>query len=435
MFEQQVKTLDADIKTRIATENRLKAQISKTEKERDKYLDEAQLIENKLETAKEEIEQKSIFITEQKEKLAEMQTKVNQVQQLFEDARTERNVFQRDLEQSKKEALIKNDRLRNAIMEVEQLRSDIQTKMLDLIHAKKLIEKYEKQRQSLQAQIQRSRNQLQQTKDDLQASKVLNSQLRKTIIEDEQKINKLRKCKDSLMQEKDIIGTQLVRRNDEIHVLKEKISIQQLALDRGESQYGKRLDDIRLLKVEIQNLTSKCDLLTRDATNTADMRQEVLQLNRALTQERVKVKALEDEMLTPTNVHRWRKLLGNDPDKLELLEKTTALQKLLLEKTAEATDRDRMMEQYRTLLTSMKAFIEKTPVMAHTQVELNKHKQDLANMTKKVKALAAELRVMEELVEARDCLIEKLKQEVDQTKNELFAFKKKSLQLKGDCPN
>lgn len=418
--------MDADIKARIAGETRLKTQLAKTEKERDKYLDEAQMIENKLEAAKDELEQKLSFIAEQKEKLTEMQTNVNQVQQLFEDARAERNVFQRDLEQSKKEAVIKNERLRNAIMEVEQLRSDLQTKSLELIHFKKRIEKLEKERQSLQAQLQHVRNQLQQTKDELQASKVLNGQLRKTIQEDEVNINKLRKCKDSLLQEKDIIGTQLVRRNDEINVLKEKITIQQLALDRGESQYGKRLDDIRLLKVEIQNLTSKCDVLTRDAVNTADMRQEVLQLNRALTQERVKVKALEDEMLTPTNVHRWRQLLGNDPDKLELLEKTTALQKLLLEKTAEATDRDRMMDQYKKLFASMKAFIENTPVKAHTKVELNKTKQDLSNMTKKMKALAAELRVTEELLQARDCLIEQLKQEVDQMKNELFVLRRRN---------
>lgn len=427
--------MDADIKAHIATEHRLKAQVSKTEKERDKYLEEAQMIENKLESAKEEIEQKVTFIAEQKEKMAEMQTNLNQIQQLFEEARTERNVFQRELEQCKKEYSTKSERLRNASMEIEQLRSDIQSKLMELIHSNKLIDKLEKERQSLQAQIQRLRNQLQQTKDDLRASKVVNSQLRKTILDDEQSINKLRQCKDSLLQEKDIIGTQLVRRNDEITVLKEKISIQQLALDRGESQYGKRLDDIRLLKVEIQNLTSKCDLLTRDATNTADMRQEVIQLNRALTQERVKVKALEDEMLTPTNVHRWRKLLGNDPDKLDLLEKTTALQKLLLEKTAEASDRDRVMDQYRKLLASMKTFIEKTPVKAHTQVELNKAKQDLANMTKKVKALAAELRVTEELLQARDCVIETLKQERDQTKNELFGLKKKFLHVQGDCPN
>lgn len=57
------------------------------------------------------------------------------------------------------------------------------------------------------------------------------------------------------------------------------------------------------------------------------MRQEVLQLHRDLTQERIRSKALEEEMTTPMNVHRWRKLAGNDPDKMILFEKIQTLQK------------------------------------------------------------------------------------------------------------
>lgn len=46
-------------------------------------------------------------------------------------------------------------------------------------------------------------------------------------------------------------------------------------------------------------------MLARGSANTADMRQEVLQLNRVLVQERVRARALENEMTTPMNVHRF----------------------------------------------------------------------------------------------------------------------------------
>jgi hypothetical protein len=60
------------------------------------------------------------------------------------------------------------------------------------------------------------------------------------------------------------------------------------------------------------------------------MRQEVLQLNRVIVQERIKTKALADEMKTPLNVHRWRKLnSGIDPDKAQLLTKIQTLQKFV----------------------------------------------------------------------------------------------------------
>lgn len=100
-----------------------------------------------------------------------------------------------------------------------------------------------------------------------------------------------------------------------------------LAWISGESQYNKRLEDVRLLKIEISNLISQRNLLTRGLANTADMRQEVLQLNRVLTQERVRARALEQELVSSMNVHRWRKLTGKDPDKMELIVKIQALQK------------------------------------------------------------------------------------------------------------
>lgn len=98
----------------------------------------------------------------------------------------------------------------------------------------------------------------------------------------------------------------------------------------GNSQYNDRLEDIKLLKIEIQNMRSQRNLLARGISNTVDMRQEVLQLNRVIVQERVRAKALETEMTTPMNVHRWRKLDGIDPEKAQLMTKIQTLQKCVL---------------------------------------------------------------------------------------------------------
>jgi hypothetical protein len=57
-----------------------------------------------------------------------------------------------------------------------------------------------------------------------------------------------------IMNERDILGTQLVRRNDELSSLYEKIKILQSTLYKGEAQYAQRLEDIRLLKLEIKKL-------------------------------------------------------------------------------------------------------------------------------------------------------------------------------------
>lgn len=138
-------------------------------------------------------------------------------------------------------------------------------------------------------------------------------------------IEKLKKQLDNLISEKELITGQITRKCGEIELLNQKINMMQMALDRskhasyslsihysfsnspiqlGNSQYNDRLEDIKFLKIEIKNLRSQRNLLARGSANTADMRQEVLQLNRVLVQERVRSKALENEMTTPMNVHR-----------------------------------------------------------------------------------------------------------------------------------
>jgi SET domain-containing protein len=54
---------------------------------------------------------------------------------------------------------------------------------------------------------------------------------------------------DRVKNERDIWGTQLIRRNEELALLYEKIKIQQSTLTKGETQYHERLEDIRILKV------------------------------------------------------------------------------------------------------------------------------------------------------------------------------------------
>lgn len=53
------------------------------------------------------------------------------------------------------------------------------------------------------------------------------------------------------MGERDSLGAQLVRRNEEVRLLYEKIKIQQSTLQRGQAQYRDRLNEIRVLRIKV----------------------------------------------------------------------------------------------------------------------------------------------------------------------------------------
>merc|ERR1712070_708609 len=148
-----------------------------------------------------------------------------------------------------------------------------------------------------------------------------------TIIEKgEREMERQRKELDEVINERDILGTQLIRRNDELALLYEKIKIQQSTLKKGEVQYRERIEDIRILKLKINDMKRELQLLSSSVSNIDSLRNEVYHLQRELLQERTKVKALSEELENPMNVHRWRKLEGSDPDTYEMIQKIQTLQ-------------------------------------------------------------------------------------------------------------
>jgi hypothetical protein len=76
-----------------------------------------------------------------------------------------------------------------------------------------------------------------------------------------------------------------------------------------------------------------------------EMKKEVLQLQKDLLQEKAKVKSLKTELENPLNVHRWRKLEGNDPSTLELINKIQSLQRRLIARKEDLVDRELSLQE------------------------------------------------------------------------------------------
>ena len=59
------------------------------------------------------------------------------------------------------------------------------------------------------------------------------------------------------VSERDILGTQLIKRNDELSQLYEKIKIQQCTLNRGEQAFSERISDLGTARQEQSALKSE----------------------------------------------------------------------------------------------------------------------------------------------------------------------------------
>lgn len=72
--------------------------------------------------------------------------------------------------------------------------------------------------------------------------------------------------------ERDLLGMQLMKRNEALALLYEKIKIQQSIMNKGDIQYNERLEDIRLLKLEIKKQRREKNILNKTVSNVEDLR-------------------------------------------------------------------------------------------------------------------------------------------------------------------
>lgn len=265
-------------------------------------------------------------------------------QNLYDQVRSERNTLEKSLQEQIAEGGEMKKKLKITNHQIEQLKEDVTTKEQLLIKEENIMRKVQKEKENLRVELNTTNEEIRKLKDTIAEKEAEEKRLHREIVDNEKNIREISKDLEQLMNERDILGSQLVRRNDEIALLHEKIIILQTTLQRGmflsillilaiftlflgEAQYAQRLEDIRLLKIEIKRLRQEKNLLSKTISNSTDLKQEVFHLERDLMKWRLKCRALEEELQNPMNIHRWRKLEGSDPELLDLLQKIQILQK------------------------------------------------------------------------------------------------------------
>jgi len=244
------------------------------------------------------------------------------------------------------------------------------------------------------------------------------------IKESYEEIEKLKKDYQNVINERDILGTQLIRRNDELALLYEKIKILQNTLARGEIQYQERLEDIRLLKFKIGDHKSELRIIKSQASQIPDLRKEIYGLQQQLLTERLQVKALSEELENPLNIHRWRKLEGTDPDTWENLQKIQTLQKRLIKKTEEVVEKDVIIQEKEKLYVELKNLLARQPGPEVAE-QLSIYQQNLKEKTSQMKAMAAELNMYQAQVNEYKYEIERLTRELQDMKRKYYEQKRR----------
>merc|ERR1712072_1506511 len=308
--------------------------------------------------------------------------------------------------------------------QIEQLKEEIKEKEQALIK-----EHFEHNRQ--QKIMQTSKDKLERLKKKQAALRQLRAtqdsdirKLQQTIMEAEQERQAQEKEYEEVISQRDILGTQLIRRNDELALLYEKVKIQQSTLQNGEVAYKERMEEIRTLRIQVANLNRELEIKGQAVQNNDERKRRVYELQRELLQERTKVKALSEELENPMNVHRWRKLEGSDPATYELIQKVKTLQKRLIQKTEEVVEKDLLIHEKEKLFIELQNILAAQPGPQAAE-QFSAMQQALKERTKQMKAMAAELNMYHSQVHDNKDELDRLLRELQQMKRRYFEQKRR----------
>eukprot|EP00775_Hariotina_reticulata_P010077 gene10077-10232_t len=411
MTENTKRNLEQEVAAyRSEAQHAAKSMIS-LEKEREKYSSEASDATAKYLQALDEVKMREIALVELQKRIGDGESRLKQQQALYEAVRADRNLYSKSLIEAQDEIAEMKRKFKIMGHQIEQLKEEVSAKDLALVKEHFDHMKVEKEKDALRLELNKAKTQVGEAEAAITGQKAQLEKLNHVVAEADAERLRQKKELDLVMGERDILGTQLIRRNDELALLYEKVKIQQSTLSRGQIQYKDRLNEIRVLKIKLADLKRELHVLRTGVANVDVLKREVASLGRQLLQERTKVKALSEELENPLNVHRWRKLEGSDPSTYEMIQKIQTLQKRLIGKTEEVVEKDLLIQEKEKLYVELKGILARQPGPEVAE-QLSIYQASLRDKTKQLKAMASELNMYQAQVAEYKYEIERLTQEL-----------------------
>eukprot|EP00768_Dysnectes_brevis_P007462 gnl/Dysnectes_brevis/6311_a9692_277.p1 GENE.gnl/Dysnectes_brevis/6311_a9692_277~~gnl/Dysnectes_brevis/6311_a9692_277.p1 ORF type:complete len:889 (+),score=436.04 gnl/Dysnectes_brevis/6311_a9692_277:49-2715(+) len=422
--EGQMRNLEQEVAAYKAEASKQRKVIFSLEREREKYGRLATEAQQRYLQALQEVKMRDMAIADLQKKIGETEAKLKQQQNLYESVRADRNLYSKNLVESQDEIAELRRKFRIMDHVLDQLKEEIRSKNEALV--KEHFDRREvlKEKDGLVQELEKARRQIREAEQTIATQRAEIAKLNHIIAEADTERQRQGKEYKIVVTERDILGTQLIRRNDELALLYEKIRIQRATLAKGERQYGDRIEDIRLLRIKLADLRRQLAALRRQASALGPYRQEIQRLQRELLDERTKCRALSSELQNPMNVHRWRQLEGSDPSTFELLRRVQSLQKRLIAKTEEVASKDLVIEEKERLYSDLKAVLSRQPGPEVLE-QLTSYQQAIKQKTRQLQTMSAELAMYQTQVDDYKGSIERLTQEMQQLKRRYFEYRKR----------
>jgi chromosome segregation ATPase len=418
-LHNNLKKLENHIRGYQIEAQKLNRIINLLEKEQEKYGIDASQAHAKYYQTLEELKIKNNLINELQKKNTELDAKLKHQQNLYEAVRSDRNLYSKNLLQAHEEIADLTKKYTRMSHQVDQLKDELKVKDADLVKQDRAVQKIVRENEKNKVEKGRVEKNIANTDSVIKDQTDQVARLKFIISEAYTEKSRQHKDYEMVVNERDILGGQLIKRNQELAQLYEKIKIAQSNLAKGESHYREKQKNFASFQNNLIKLRKEFENTKEQIECVEDLKQEVASLNKELLNQKGKVKALRDEVEIPMNVHRWRKIEAVDQENYERILKIQAIQRRLIAKTEEASEKDNLIKEKEKLYMELKNILARQPG-PEIQQELAMYKENLKEKSAQMKKMMGELRQSQSQVSVHKFEIDRIKGELTRLKKEYF---------------
>jgi len=379
--------------------NELEKVFRDMERTRNKTTEENTKLKNKVDHLLEDIRLNENRVQELQKKNAENEKKMKMQREVYDAVRRDKNLYFKNLIETQDDLVERQNLLQFNKKEIENLKSDLKKKDDYIVDIKGKNTKFEKALKNKEIENNKISNDLDEKTKMCQEQEKEMEKLKINVEETAKNYSKLEGEYKKAIIDRDNLSSQLIRRNDEVSILHEKIMILTTDMSKSEKTVQEKEDIIKSNNRNLENLKRELAINTKFREKANAYARELINLNKELLREKNLNKALTEEVESSEKLfHRWRKLEGIDPDSLELHYKISLLQKRLISKTEECVEKEITIQDLTKELANSKKLANKKPLF-EIEESIKKYKQQLGKQHDRMKALIAELNMYRNQVE------------------------------------
>mmetsp|Transcript_15813 Transcript_15813/g.23794 ORF Transcript_15813/g.23794 Transcript_15813/m.23794 type:complete len:931 (-) Transcript_15813:142-2934(-) len=389
---KEVDELEADVVRWMAEEKRQGKLIAVLSAQRDIKARESARVEQKQKDARQHVRMKELIILDLTKRCNELSNRLKEFSALYEVVKNERNKYV-NLIQSSAQALAEmREKIRILHNEAEILRNESTAKDKALAKERTSHQNAQSQRDALRQEMNKLLAEYRQKQSVVEQQIQEIDKLNLVINNLEKEMLDLKSRYERAVEERNVTGVQLIDRNDELCILYERSNQQQEALKKGEIQLRKKEEEVRMTKLQLDELMRQYHAATKRVPEIGKCQARIAELEEMLVQERQQTDAMSAKLEDPGNTDRWRALDGEDATIEQLISKSRVLEERLDVKREQLLEKELILEEVTSLTERLRnQAVSRRDNSKKLADELNSLQSRIRDTTKKMLASVSEL--------------------------------------------